>query len=108
MKTPTKKQKLSFDLTQFRFLGNFLLVKAIRPETTTGLVKPEQYDDKPEFGEVISMGGNVDLGISLGSVIWFGKYSSEQVRVNGDDYYVIQDEDVKGVLDKSSLDKSGK
>lgn len=113
--TPKKKasklpqQKSSFDLTKFSFLWDYVLVRAIREETTTdGLIKPEQYDDRPEFGEVIAVGtGKVlddgtylPMPVKPRDTIFFGKYSSEQTRFMGEDYYLIRAEDVRAVLTK--------
>lgn len=95
----TVNKNNAFSITDFQFLGDFVLVKPIRAVSKDKrLTDPAQYDDKPEFGEVISVGERVPDNIKVGSVIWFGKYSSEQIRNNEQDYYVIFYEDVKGVL----------
>ena len=96
------------DLTQFQFLYDYVLIKAIVPEGKTkyNLSKPEQYDDKPEFGEVVSVGEGIlmDDGtvvptkLQTGDKIFFGKYSTEQTRFLGQDYYIIREQDVKAVL----------
>lgn len=100
------KTKSKFDLSKFTFRYDNVLVKAIREEVVQGgLVKPEQYDDKPEFGEVIAIGeGRVlDNGtvlapkLKVGDIIFFGKYSSEQTRSLGQDYFILREEDIKAV-----------
>lgn len=86
-----------FDLTKFDFRNDNVLIKALRDEEgPKGLVKPEQYDEKPEFGEVVKAGKDVD--IPIGSVVFFGKYSTEQTRNLSQDYYIIRVEDIKAVL----------
>lgn len=97
--------KNNLDLSQFTFLHDYLLVQAIREESVNGLVKPEQYDDKPELGVVIKVGPGRVLesgeiaapGVKEGDTIFFGKYSSEQTRSLGNDYYIIRAEDVRAV-----------
>jgi len=97
---------MKLDLTQFKFTSDYILVKAIDvSENVQGLIRPEQYEDKSEFGEVISAGSGklldngtvVPLKCSAGDIVFFGKYSSEKVRINGEDYLVIRDDDVIAV-----------
>lgn len=94
---------MKIDLTKYKFTGDYLLVKAIDiTENVDGLVRPEQYEDKSEFGEVIAVGTGkllesgqiVPLKAKPGDTIFFGKYSSEKVRINGEDYLIIRDDDV--------------
>lgn len=101
-----KQNKTDLDISQFNFRYDNVLVRALREEeTTNGLVKPVGYDDKPEYGEVVAVGpgrvlenGTVlDPKIKVGDVILFGKYSSEQIRSKGQDYFLIREEDIKGV-----------
>lgn len=100
------KKKVSFDLTKFKFLYDFILVRAVKDEGIKGLVKPENYDDKPQFGEVISTGKGrlldngeiVPSDIKTGDIIFFSKYSSEQSRSLGKDYFIIRLDDVRAVL----------
>lgn len=93
-----KTKQPTNDLTKFQFRGDHVLIQAIRPDavSTNGLIKPEQYDDKPEFGKVISVGELVG-DLKVGDTIFFGKYSTEQTRSLGEDYYIIRQEDVKAV-----------
>lgn len=100
------KQPNNFDLTKFTFRYDNVLVRAIREDKVGGLYKPEQYDDKPEFGIVVAIGtGRVlDNGqilepkVKVGQTIFFGKYSSEQTRSLGQDYYIIREEDIRAIL----------
>lgn len=94
-----KKNKVSFELTDFEYFGSYILIKAVRPEQDSRLIDPKQYDDKSEFGEVIEYGDEITK-LKKGDIIWFGKYSSEKIRINGDDYFYIGMEDVKGRLKK--------
>lgn len=103
------KKKLQFDLKQFTFIHDFILVRSIREEElANGLVKPQQYDEKPEFGEVIAVGDGrlLDDGVvvppkvKVGDTIFYGKYSSEQTRSLSEDYFIIRDEDIRAVLKK--------
>lgn len=101
-----------FDLRKFKFVHDFILVQAIREEEAGEaglLVKPEQYEDKPEFGVVVLVGEGrlLDEGtivppkVHVGDTIFFGKYSSEQTRNLSKDYFIIRDEDVRAIMPKS-------
>lgn len=46
----------NLDLKDFTFLYDTVLIKSLRNDTVDGLVNPEQYDDKPEFGQVMAFG----------------------------------------------------
>lgn len=94
------------NILDFTLLYDYVLVKAIETGSVNGLVKPGQYDDKPEFGVVVSVGDGrllddgtiVPLKFKPGDTIFFGKYSSMQVRSAGEDYYLIRDDDVVGYI----------
>ena len=86
-----------FDITKFTFLRDLLLVRAIRNRSGNGLIDPHQYEDKPEFGEVIKIGKEVK-DIKVGDKVRFGKYSTELIRTKGDDYYIVNIEDISAVL----------
>ena len=97
-KLQQKQQNLNFDITKFTFLRDLLLVKALRADSGDGkLIDPAQYEDKPEFGEVIKVGELV-INLKVGNVIRFGKYSTEAIRTKGEDYFIVHEEDVSAVL----------
>lgn len=93
-----KKKKLNkeLDITKFNFRRDRVLVKAIRPESDE-LVDPKQYEDKPEFGEVIKLGEEVK-DLKVGQIIRFGKYSTELIRTQGEDYFIVHEEDISADL----------
>lgn len=92
------KQKHSFDITEFELFHDLVLVRAIRPESGD-LIDPAQYEDKPEYGEIIKVGDNItDERIKVGRIIRFGKYSTEAIRTNGQDYFLVHEEDCHAYL----------
>jgi len=91
------------ELSKFNFLSDYLLVKAIETtKATKGLVRPDQYEDKPEFGEVIQAGPGrvlesgelIPMSVKPGDTVFFGKYSTEKTRHLGEDYYIIRSDDI--------------
>lgn len=103
--TKKKSQGNNIDITKFRFLYDFILVKAVAAKAAAGLIRPDQYEDKPEFGEVISVGFGrlmedgsvVPLRVKVGDMIFFGKYGTEPIRNNGEDYFIIREEDIRAM-----------
>jgi len=81
-----------------------ILIKPIRLEDINkeGLVNPEQYEDKPEWGEVISVGSGkiLDNGTILpidyqaGDTVLYGMYSPYKTRIDGEDYLIVRAEDI--------------
>ena len=81
-----------------------ILIKAVKPVLgdNDGLVDPDQYEDKDEWGEVLAVGpgriteyGNlVPMSVEVGDTVTFGKYSSYKTRIAGIDYLIIRDDDV--------------
>ena len=71
-----------------------------------GIIIPDTAKEKPQQGKVIAAGsGKVkDDGtrqppdVKTGDLILFGKYSGQEVRVDGEDYLIMKEEDVLGVL----------
>jgi len=96
------KNKNKFNITDHDMLHDYILVKAIVPQTAkTGLIDPAQYEDKSEWGEVISVGpGRYEYGelvpmtVEVGNTVLYGKYSSYKIRVDGIDLLIIREDDV--------------
>lgn len=100
----TKKQKTTktpkemvFDLNDFVFIGNHVLVKGIKAGSASGWAKPKQKDDKPEFGQVISVGEECPQDkVREGDIILFGRYVTEATDNKGETFYFLRYEDIKG------------
>lgn len=98
------KESNPFDLTQHDMLHDNVLVKALSPaqKVEDDLYDPEQYEDKSEWGEVISVGPGRILesgqtlkpSVKKGDIILYGKYSTYKTRIAGEDYLIIRDDDV--------------
>lgn len=95
--------KRKVDISKFNILYDNVFVKGIElPEALDGVVRPAQYDDKPELGEVLSVGEGrllddgttVSLKVRKGDTVYFNKYSSTKFSYAGEDYYVVREEDI--------------
>ena len=94
--------------TKFTPLHDRILVRRVEEADTTrgGIIIPDSAKDKPQEGEVISAGkGKISeegkvrpLDVKEGDRILFGKYSGNEIRLDGEDFIIMREEDVLGVL----------
>lgn len=98
------EKEMIFDLNDFDFIGNHVLVKAIKAGSASGWAKPKQKDDKPEFGRILSIGDDVyadrnmegKTKLKAGDIILFGRYVTEATDNNGETFYFLRYDDIKG------------
>lgn len=94
--------------TSVRPLQDRVLVKRIEEETKTagGIIIPDSSKEKPAEGEVVAVGSgyrNQDgsqraLEVKAGDKVLFGKYSGTDVKVGADDYLIMKEEEILGIL----------
>ena len=92
-----------------RPLHDRIIVKRVEEETTSagGIVLPGSATEKPSEGEVLAVGngkqmdnGDVRaLEVKVGDKVLFGKYSGNEVKIDGEELIVMREEDIMGVLD---------
>src|SRR5213082_2295094 len=94
---------------KIRPLHDRVIVKRLDEEkkTASGIVIPDSAAEKPDQGEVLSVGKGkltdegklVPLEVKVGERVLFGKYSGQTVRVKGDELLVMREEDSMGVVE---------
>ena len=94
---------------KIRPLHDRVIVKRVEEERTSagGIVIPDTATEKPIRGEVIAVGPGKrdDNGkqrapdVKKGDVILFGKYSGTEVKIDGDEYLVMREDDIMGVIE---------
>ena len=92
----------------FRPLGDRVLVKRVEEESKTkgGIIIPDTAKEKPQEGEVISVGpgarderGHVHAPeVKAGDRILFGKWSGTEVRLEGEDLIIMKETDILGIV----------
>ena len=92
-----------------RPLQDRILVQRVEEETTTkgGIIIPDTAKEKPAEGKVIAAGNGkladdgkrVALEVKVGDRILFGKYSGTEVKIEGEEYLIMREDDVLGVID---------
>jgi len=94
----------------FTPLHDRILVRRIEENESVrgGIIIPDTAKEKPQEGEVISVGkgksndeGKVfPLDVKKGDRILFGKYSGTEIRIDGEEYLIMREEEVLGILKK--------
>ena len=90
-------------------LHDRVVIKPHERETVTsgGIIIPDTAKEKPQQGKVVAIGkgrvrddGTVQpLDLKEGDKILFGKYSGTEIKIDGNDYLIMREEDVLGVLE---------
>jgi chaperonin GroES len=102
----------------FRPLHDRVLVRRIEEEgkTAGGIIIPDSAKEKPQEGEVVAVGtgskneeGKITpLDVKAGDRILFGKWSGSEVKIDGEDYLIMKESDILGIIEgaKSSKKKA--
>ena len=95
-------------MAKFAPLHDRILVRRVEEAATTrgGIIIPDSAKDKPQEGEVISTGkGRTNdegktfpLAVKEGDRILFGKYSGAEIKIDGEDFLIMKEEEVLGIV----------
>jgi chaperonin GroES len=94
---------------KLRPLGDRVVVKGMPREavTKTGIVLPDTAKEKPQEGEIIAVGpGKIldsgkrsNLEFEVGQRVLFAKYAGTEIKVEGQEYLILRESDIMGVLE---------
>jgi chaperonin GroES len=89
-------------------LHDRILVKRIEEgeQVVGGIIIPDSAKEKPQQGKVISVGaGKMDehgkripLDVKAGDTILFGKYSGQEIKLEGEEYLIMREDEVLGII----------
>ena len=92
-----------------RPLRDRILVKRVEEQEQRigGIIIPDTAKEKPQRAKVMAVGNGkvteegkrVPLDVKSGDRILFGKYSGNEVKIDGDDYLILREEDVLAILE---------
>ena len=95
---------------KIRPLNDRILVKRLEEEETTagGIIIPDSAKEKPAEGEIISVGPGklndkgerVAMDVKTGDRVLFSKYGGTDVKIEGEDYLIMREDDILGVVEK--------
>jgi chaperonin GroES len=77
-------------------------------KTKGGIIIPDSAKEKPAEGKVVAVGDGklsddgkrIPLAVKKGDRILFGKYSGTEVKIEGDEYLIMREDDVLGIIEK--------
>ncbi|MFZ5873408.1 MAG: co-chaperone GroES [Bacillota bacterium] len=92
-----------------RPLGERVVIKPLPLEEVTkgGIVLPDTAKEKPQKGEVVAVGSGrlldngqrVAIDLKVGDQVLYSKYAGNEVKIDGEEYLILRENDVLGVLE---------
>ena len=99
----------------FKPLHDRVLVRRVESDQKTagGIIIPDTAQEKPMEGEVLEIGSGardevgklVPLDVRKGDKILFGKWSGTEVKMNGEDYLIMKESDIMGIITSTKKKK---
>ena len=90
-------------------LGDRVLVRAIekKDEIRSGIIIPDTAKEKPQEGEIVAVGKGkiaedgklIPMDVKAGDKILYGKYSGTEVKIEGQEYLIMHQEDILGIVE---------
>jgi chaperonin GroES len=90
-------------------LSDRVLVKALekKDEIRSGIIIPDTAKEKPQEGEIIAVGKGkiaedgklIPMDVKAGDKILYGKYSGTEVKIEGQEYLIMHQEDILGIVE---------
>ena len=100
---------------KFRPLHDRVVVKRIEAEekSSGGIIIPDTAKEKPSQGEVIAVGPGgrdesgklIPIDVKAGDRVLFGKWSGTEVKIDGDEFLIMKESDIMGVLVEGKAEK---
>ena len=90
-------------------LSDKVVIKTLEAEqkTASGIVIPDTAKEKPAQGEVVAVGPGktkhgekIPMNVKIGDKVLYSKYSPQEVKVDGNEYLIISEEDILAVIEK--------
>jgi chaperonin GroES len=103
---------------KIRPLHDRILIKRIEEQETVkgGIIIPDTAKEKPQEGEVVAVGNGkkteegkvIPLDVKAGDRILFGKYSGTEIKVEDQEYLILREDEVLGVIETAKHAAGGK
>ena len=101
---------------KFRPLHDRVVVRRVEEDTKTkgGIIIPDTAKEKPMQGEVIAVGPGgrdengklIPIDVKVGETILFGKWSGNEVKIDGVEYLIMKESDIMGVIEGKTFRKA--
>jgi chaperonin GroES len=103
-------------MAKFRPLHDRVVVRRITAEEKTagGIIIPDTAREKPMEGEVIAVGAGarneqgqiVALDVKAGDRVLFGKWSGTEVKLDGEEFLIMKESDIMGIVESTAAAKA--
>jgi len=103
---------------KFNPLHDRILVKRIEAKEAVkgGIIIPDSAKEKPQEGEVVAVGNGkktedgkiIPLDVTTGDRILFGKYSGAEIKIDNEEFLILKEEEVLGVVEGKGATAVGK
>ena len=89
-------------------LGDRVIIKPMPQEEKTkgGVILPDTAKEKPQQGEVVAVGKGritddgkkIEMEVKAGDKVLYGKYSGTEIKIEGDEYLIVKESEILGIL----------
>ena len=96
--------------TKVRPLHDRIILERIEDteDQVGGIIIPDTAKEKPQQGKVIAVGkgkvkddgGVTPLGVKKGDTVLFGKYSGQEIKLDGNEFLIMREDEILGVIEK--------
>ena len=104
--------------TNIKPLHDRVIVKRIEEgeQVRGGIIIPDTAKEKPQEGEVIAAGEGKfredgtrqALDVKAGDRVLFGKYSGSEIKIDGEEYLIMREDEILGVIERAGAASGGK
>jgi chaperonin GroES len=104
--------------TNIRPLHDRVIVRRIDEgeQIRGGIIIPDTAKEKPQEGEVIAAGEGKykddgtrqALDVKVGDRVLFGKYSGSEIKIDGEEYLIMREDEILGIIERAGAASSGK
>ena len=102
----------------FRPLHDRVLVRRLESEEKTagGIIIPDTAQEKPQEGQIVAVGSGskgedgkvTPLDLKAGDIVLFGKWSGTEVKIDGEELWIMKESDIMGVINPKAKSKNKK
>ena len=103
---------------KLRPLHDRILIKRVEEKETVkgGIIIPDTAKEKPQEGEVVAVGNGkktedgkiIPLDVKAGDRVLFGKYSGNDIKIDEEEYLILREDEILGVLEAAKSAAGGK
>jgi chaperonin GroES len=114
---PKERREETF-MASIKPLQDRIIIKRIEEQEQIrgGIIIPDTAKEKPQEGEVIAVGegkkldngDRVQLDVKEGDRVLFGKYAGTEIKLDGEEYLIMREDDILGVIERAATSEGSK